>query len=82
MLQVTCPIEADLFAVSNSINPDDWQVCSSSQSVAHTLSSGDGVKTVYARWRNSYGISDNETDDIFLDTVAPITTDDLQDWYV
>ena len=69
MLQLTCPDGALQVAFSNTTSTTNWQSCSSPKS--HTLSAGDGLKTVYMRWRNNFGPSAYVTGEIFLDTTPP-----------
>ncbi|MFZ2911889.1 MAG: DUF4215 domain-containing protein, partial [Candidatus Absconditicoccaceae bacterium] len=59
-------------AFGNSSNPgSNRQSCSSS--VSHTLSAGDGTKTVYMRFRDSLGntTTSDVIDSIILDTARP-----------
>jgi len=57
-------------AYGNTSNPTNWTTCSAT--LAHTLSAGDGTKTVYMRFRDSLGnISTETTDTILVDTTAP-----------
>jgi PKD repeat protein len=47
-----------------------------SRNVSHTLSAGDGTKTVYAFYKNAGGnVSPSASDSIILDTTAPTVTE-------
>ncbi len=73
-LTTTCATDAGVGAVQvaygNTSNPTNRTSCSTS--IAHTLSAGDGTKTVYMRWRDGLGNTSAEvTDTIILDQTAP-----------
>ena len=69
LTSIICPAGSDI-AWGNNINPTNWESCSTTK--AHTLSVGDGVKLVYARWRSAGGeISANFQRITYLDTTAP-----------
>jgi len=74
-LSITCPPSWDQVAFGNTDNPSSWETCTSSKT--HTLTSGDGLKRVYMRWRDSgtMVMSSVISQDITLDTTAPVTTD-------
>ena len=58
-------------AYGNSASPTNWTTCSAS--ISHTLSDGDGTKTVYMRFRDGLGNTTSDiTDTIILDTVDPV----------
>ncbi|MGE4444326.1 MAG: hypothetical protein AB7E37_05020 [Candidatus Altimarinota bacterium] len=59
-LNITCAIDqidgSDIqVAFGNTATPTNWQNCSGSKSLVHTITTGDGVKTVYVRFRDSAG---------------------------
>jgi len=73
-LTTTCATDAGVggveVAYGNTSNPTNRTSCSAS--MAHTLTAGDGTKTVYMRFRDSLGnTSTQTTDTIILDTAAP-----------
>jgi hypothetical protein len=73
-LTTTCATDAGVggveVAYGNVTGPTNWTSCS--VSIAHTLVAGDGTKTVYMRFRDSFGnVSTETTDTIVLDTAAP-----------
>jgi len=72
-LNITCPSDSWTpiqMAYGNAASPTNWTTCSSSQ--AWTLSTGDGTKTVYMRFRDGGGNTTSDiTDTIILDTTAP-----------
>ena len=73
-LTTTCATDAGVggvqVAYGNTTNPTNWTTCNAS--IAHTLVAPDGVKTVYMRFRDSFGNTSTETTDtIVLDTAAP-----------
>jgi hypothetical protein len=73
-LTTTCATDAGVggveVAYGNTSNPTNWTICSAS--IAHTMTAGDGTKTVYMRWRDSLGNTSVEvTDTIILDQTAP-----------
>ena len=73
-LNTTCGTDAGVggveVAFGNTANPTNWTTCTASS--AHTLSVGDGTKTVYMRFRDSLGnMSTDTTDTIVLDQTAP-----------
>jgi hypothetical protein len=73
-LTTTCATDAGVggvqVAYGNTTSPTNWTTCSAT--LAHTLSAGDGTKTVYMRFRDSFGnVSTETTDTIILDTAAP-----------
>lgn len=76
-LNVTCPIDLGIggiqVAFSNTASPNaNRQSCTTG--MAHTITAGDGTKTVYMAFRDSLGnISTDTTGTIVLDTVAPTT---------
>ena len=54
-------------AYGNTASPTNRTTCSAS--IAHTLSAGDATKTVYMRFKDSFGnTTDDITDTIILDT--------------
>jgi hypothetical protein len=69
LTNITCPAGTQI-AWGNASNPTNWAACTAS--VSHTLSAGDGTKTVYMRWRDAGGTTTaNLTKTILLDTTAP-----------
>ena len=69
LTNIICPAGSDI-AWGNSADPTNWTACTATK--AHTLSAGDGTKTVYVRWRSAAGaITTNLTKTILLDTTAP-----------
>ena len=69
LTNILCPAGSDI-AWGNTADPTNWATCSASK--AHTLTAGDGTKTVYVRWRSAGGtITNNLTKTIILDTSAP-----------
>jgi hypothetical protein len=58
---------------SNSVPAaESWEACAAAKS--WTLTSGDGVKTVYYQVRDTAGNLNQTTDTIILDTIFPTTT--------
>jgi len=77
ILDTTCPTDAWVWwvqvAFGDSAEPTNRQSCSSS--MWQTLSTGDATKTVYMRFRDSFGnMTSDTTDTIILDTTAPTAT--------
>jgi hypothetical protein len=82
-LNITCPTDSWAtvqMAYGTSANPTNWETCATSAS--QTLTSGDGLKTVYVRFKDG---GDNTTSDytqtITLDQTSPsapsaLTSDD------
>ncbi|MFA5962201.1 MAG: hypothetical protein WC848_05960 [Parcubacteria group bacterium] len=73
-LNVTCPTDSWTpveMAFGNSANPTNWTTCAAT--TAHTLSAGDGTKTVYMSFRDGGQTvtASDVTDTIELDTTAP-----------
>jgi hypothetical protein len=72
-LSITCPTDANgpvQVAFGNATSPTNWTACTSS--IAHTLTAGDGSKTVYLRFRDAAtNTTTNLTRTITVDTVAP-----------
>ena len=73
-LNITCPTDSWTpveMAYGNSMAPTNWTTCTSS--TGHTLTAGDGMKTVYMRFRDGGGniSSPDETDAIILDESTP-----------
>lgn len=65
-LNITCPTDAAgstpiQVAYGNTASPTNWTTCTSS--LSHTLTSGDGTKTVYVRFRDSASVP-NVTSDV------------------
>ncbi len=59
-LNITCAIDqidgSDIqVAFGNTATPTNWQNCTGSKSLVHTITTWDGVKTVYVRFRDSAG---------------------------
>lgn len=59
-LNITCATDVidgtDIqVAFGNTATPTNWQNCSGSKSLVHTVTTWDGVKTVYVRFRDSAG---------------------------
>ncbi|NOZ85769.1 MAG: hypothetical protein GXP49_05830 [Deltaproteobacteria bacterium] len=76
-VQLTFSAAADVSEVSVSntdVNCATALYGAYSDGMAWTLSSGDGMKTVYACLRDSAGNSEKVTDSIILDTTAPQVT--------
>ena len=76
-LTTTCATDAGVggeqVAYGNTANPTNWTTCSAS--IAHTLSVGDATKTVYMRFKDSFGNTTSDiTDLVVLDTAAPTAT--------
>ncbi len=75
-LNITCPTDAWTpvqMAYGNSAAPTNWTDCVTSQ--AHTLTSGDGSKTVYVRFKDGGGNTTSDlTQAITLDTTIPTIT--------
>lgn len=73
-LNITCPTDAGVsgvqLAFGNTASPNaNRQTCTST--VAHTLTAGDGTKTVYMAFRDSLGnVTSDYTDTILLDTTT------------
>ena len=77
-LNVTCPIDAGVggvqIAYGNTTGPSNWTACTGGN-IAHTLTAGDGVKTVYIAFRDTFANTTSETtQSIFLDTTLPTIT--------
>ena len=72
-LNITCPTDTWTpvqMAYGNSSSPTNWTNCATSQ--VHTLTSGDGSKTVYVRFKDGGGNTTGDlTQNITLDTIAP-----------
>ncbi|HBI25862.1 TPA: hypothetical protein DDX30_03695 [Candidatus Wolfebacteria bacterium] len=69
-LNVTVPTDASQIAYGNTASPANWTATSTS--IAHTLATGDGTKTVYMRFIDAAGNATTDTTDtITLDTTAP-----------
>ncbi|GBR74121.1 hypothetical protein NO1_1350, partial [Candidatus Termititenax aidoneus] len=61
--------------ISNSAAPGGWiNYVEHNNSYAWTLTTGDGLKTVYVKYRDALGNEVTVTDDIYLDTTAPAGT--------
>ena len=59
-------------SVEVSNDGETWNTVDGGARVPWTLAGGDGVKTVFARWRDVYGsLSDAVTATVLLDRVAP-----------
>jgi len=75
-LNITCPTDTWTpvqMAYGNTATPTNWTNCVTSQS--HTLVSGDGVKTVYIRFKDGGGNTTSDlTQNITLDTTSPTST--------
>ena len=74
-LNTTCATDSGIggvqVAYGTGANPTNWTTCSAS--MALTLPSGDGTKTVYMRFRDSLTNTTSDlTDTIILDTTAPV----------
>jgi hypothetical protein len=73
-LTTTCATDAGVAGVQvaydNIASPTNWTTCSAS--ISHTLSAGDGTKTVYMSFKDALGnITSDTTDTITLDTTPP-----------
>lgn len=71
LTDILCPSGAEI-AFGNSANPTNRQACATTR--LHTLSSGDGTKTVFMRWRNGGITTADLTRKIIYDTVNPSGT--------
>ena len=74
-LNITCPTDAGIggtvqMAFGNTASPNaNRQTCTSS--TGHTLTAGDGTKTVYMAFRDSFGnITSDYIESIILDTTT------------
>jgi hypothetical protein len=72
-LNITCPTDTWTpvqMAFGNSASPTNWTTCAATQ--AHTLTSGDGSKTVYVRFEDGGGNATSDlTQNITLITTGP-----------
>lgn len=73
-LRVTCPTDSYTpveMAYGNTASPTNWTSCAANI-YNYTLSSGEGTKTVYMRFRDGGGNTTSDvTDTIILDQTAP-----------
>lgn len=72
-LNITCPTDPWTpvqIAYGNTASPTNWTNCSTP--ISHTLTSTNGTKTVYTRFRDWwYNTTANGTKTIILDTITP-----------
>lgn len=75
-LNITCPSDSNApieMAYGTSASSSDWEPCVASKSFA--LPTGDGSKTVYARFRDKFGnASSDVSDSIILDQTGAVST--------
>lgn len=77
LTNILCPSGTEI-AYGNSANPTNWEACTTTK--AHSLSAGDGQKTVFMRWREGAEVTADLTRTIIFDTTVPsgvVTQDPL-----
>ncbi len=75
-LNITCPSDSNApiqMAYGSSASPTNWESCVASKSFE--LPTGDGNKTVYARFRDKFGnVSADVSDSIILDQTGAVSS--------